>query len=96
MSKHGAVKKAPANQDNQDRPRVNIPTLCVTSEDDCSTPLSDNDLNINMLPQQHNYNRDEDTTSMAPLLDSGATTPVGEEPQIPLTLGSFLASGRQI
>lgn len=70
-----------------------IPKVFITSSEDDSTPPSrKEDFPINLLLQNQGYTKDEDAGSTAPLLDSGAATPLCEEPSIPLNMGTFLAS----
>lgn len=73
---------------------LSIPKVFVTSEDALSAtpPLQDKDLAMILLQRGQGYRRDEDSGSDCPLLDSGAATPLGENPSIPLNMGTFLAS----
>lgn len=71
--------------------------MLVTNEDS-ATPSSvqDKDFAMMLLQRHQGYCRkDEDSSdagSTAPLLDSGAATPLCEEPSIPLNMRTFLAS----
>lgn len=87
--------KSPGSQ-NSSRlpPALSIPKVFVTSEDDSTPPpIHSEDFRMNMMSQGQGYTKDEDAASMAPLLDSGATTPLCEEPSVPYAnMGTFLAS----
>lgn len=77
---------------NSRLPPLSIPQVFITSEDDSTPHSRKEDFPINLLLQGQGYMKDEDSGSTAPLLDSGAATPLCEEPSIPLNMGTFLAS----
>lgn len=70
-----------------------VPVLRVTSEtEEAPSPPSEESPTKAPVHPRLQFVRDEDANSTAPLLDSGSSTPVCEEPRTPLTLGSFLSS----
>lgn len=100
LGKKGEKKgKNPGGQ-NSSRlpPALSIPQVFITSEDDSTPPpIHKEGFPMNMMPQGQGYTKDEDAASTAPLLDSGATTPLCEEPTVPYAnMGTFLASSQKL
>lgn len=93
MSKYRKDKNT-ASQSSKLNP-LSIPKVFITSDEEDPTPHRHSrkeDFPINLLLQGQGFTIDEDSGSTAPLLDSGAATPLCEEPSVPLNMGNFLAS----
>lgn len=85
-------KSAKHNNLHPKVPPITVPQVFVTSEDDDTPPTQGEDYVRGLLSERKGFRVEEDAASTAPLLDSGAATPLNEEPSIPLNLGTFLAS----
>ena len=92
LGKRGDKKGKNSGSQSSFPPALSIPKVFITSDDDSTPPVRKEDFPMNMMLQGQGYTKDEDAASTAPLLDSGAATPLCEEPTVPLNMGTFLAS----